>query len=48
MTVVFTVPMNHFPSIIKLYLYHPTKKWNIITNRVEGEFNVSGKEDIFF
>ena len=48
MNLVFTVPMNHFPGISKLYLYLPTKKWNIITNRVEEEFNVSGKDDIFF
>lgn len=37
--------MNHFSSIIELYLYHPPKKWNIITNSVEEGFNVSGKED---
>lgn len=38
--------MNHFSSIIEFYLYHPSEKWNIITNSVEEGFNVSGKEDI--
>lgn len=48
MDVIFTIPIIHFFYIIEIYLYHSSKKWNIITIRVEEEFNVSGKGDIIF